>query len=690
MPTLTGPNILVLAAADTTNPVITLTGSTPVNLTVGDTYTELGATWTDNADGSGVATVGGDTVNTAVAGTYVVTYDYTDAASNAATQVTRTVVVAEAVAGITLTGPNVLLLIPRDAVVSTSGFSLRSSTFTIVMDGVTDLTAATTLTATLGGISLTSVTATNATTITTDGISAGLELDAAHDLIITVDGNASTAYSQTLLPPSGYSATTLTSIHAESNYAKADYTTNAGGDANNISIGDQIVYKNTTNEAGTAVVLAADGTYSFPNAVADSVTASQTVDWFYLDAQDSYAAGADAVLAVLTYLDIPDYNVVIDSIVESRTSAVVTFSYAGPDVSFYEYNIGGSWIACTSPLTITGLTEETLYNFNIRVDNNGSKSATTSTTITTLSAVDTTPNPFTITPLVGQLLSTAVTFAAFTVQGVDAGVDIPVSITNGTYSVSTDNGSTWGAPTSSNTNVRLNYQIRVHHTTSASYSDPVSSVITVGGVSGTATSTTLADTVKPVITLTDGDQTLTVGDVWAEPGYTATDNNDGDLTESVIVTGSVNTSIAGTYTLTYQVTDSNSNQTTVQRVVTVNAVEVVVESVTTKTPLTVISLAHTSKNIKSFDVYTNNRNNAHIDFTVRAGQSGATVSSVAWTVEEGRSVTLANPILASGIAQISIVSSTSIGRSLIRGTATLSDSQSLSEYFLINVTAPRV
>ena len=59
------------------------------------TYTEEGATWTDDIDGSGVVTdIGGDTIDTSQFGTFQITYDYTDAAGNAATTVIRTVVIA--------------------------------------------------------------------------------------------------------------------------------------------------------------------------------------------------------------------------------------------------------------------------------------------------------------------------------------------------------------------------------------------------------------------------------------------------------------------------------------------------------------------------------------------------------------------------------------------------------------------
>ena len=90
---------------DTTAPVITLTGDPTVTLEVGSTYTEQGATATDNYDTSVSVVIGGDTVDTNTVGAYTVTYDATDANNNAATQVTRTVNVVDTTAPvITLTG----------------------------------------------------------------------------------------------------------------------------------------------------------------------------------------------------------------------------------------------------------------------------------------------------------------------------------------------------------------------------------------------------------------------------------------------------------------------------------------------------------------------------------------------------------------------------------------------------------
>ena len=79
------------------------------------------------------------------------------------------------------------------------------------------------------------------------------------------------------------------------------------------------------------------------------------------------------------------------------------------------------------------------------------------------------------------------------------------------------------------------------------------------------------DTTPPVITL-NGSSTiqLTVGDSWTDPGATATDETDGDLTSSITVSGTVVTSTVGTYTLIYSVADAASNTASTTRVVIVN------------------------------------------------------------------------------------------------------------------------
>ncbi|TPE44942.1 DUF5011 domain-containing protein [Pontibacter mangrovi] len=77
----------------------------------------------------------------------------------------------------------------------------------------------------------------------------------------------------------------------------------------------------------------------------------------------------------------------------------------------------------------------------------------------------------------------------------------------------------------------------------------------------------------PAITLLgDNPMTLTVGDTYTEPGATATDAEDGDISASIVITGTVDTATAGTYTKYYNVTDSQGLAATeATRTVQVNA-----------------------------------------------------------------------------------------------------------------------
>ena len=77
----------------------------------------------------------------------------------------------------------------------------------------------------------------------------------------------------------------------------------------------------------------------------------------------------------------------------------------------------------------------------------------------------------------------------------------------------------------------------------------------------------------PTITLTGSSTiTLLVGDTYIEDGCVATDEVDGDLTSSIITTGTVDTSTVGTYTLVYSITDSASNIVSTTRTVIVDPV----------------------------------------------------------------------------------------------------------------------
>lgn len=76
------------------------------------------------------------------------------------------------------------------------------------------------------------------------------------------------------------------------------------------------------------------------------------------------------------------------------------------------------------------------------------------------------------------------------------------------------------------------------------------------------------DTTPPVITLSgNAEMTIQSGDHFSDPGYTAQDAGDGDVTASVTTSGTVDPGTPGDYTITYSVTDSAGNTGTAQRLV---------------------------------------------------------------------------------------------------------------------------
>ncbi|WP_275705821.1 immunoglobulin-like domain-containing protein [Marinobacter iranensis] len=289
----------------------------------------------------------------------------------------------------------------------------------------------------------------------------------------------------------------------------------------------------------------------------------------------------DVVTRTVTIEDLgPNGTVTIDDINASRNAATISFSYDRADLTGYEYSLdGGATLVTTSnPAELTGLESATTYSFWIRAVNADGPGTWTKIEFTTDAGVDTTPAPFSFTAQTGVARAITVTSNTITVTGVDAGTDIPISVSGdlgSQYSVSTDGGATFGGWTDTPTNVRLNYRVRVRHTTSDEYSsggyDGVrETTLTIGGVTGTFTSTTLADTIPPVISLTGGNQSIVQDTTWVEPGYEAVDNADGDISVSgVEVIGTVDTSVLGQQQILYRATDASGNVAESTRTVTV-------------------------------------------------------------------------------------------------------------------------
>ena len=78
------------------------------------------------------------------------------------------------------------------------------------------------------------------------------------------------------------------------------------------------------------------------------------------------------------------------------------------------------------------------------------------------------------------------------------------------------------------------------------------------------------DKEEPLLAL-KGDNNIVIykNSKYIEEGYVANDKCDGDITDKVIVTGTVDTNRVGTYTINYKVVDNSGNETSVDRKITV-------------------------------------------------------------------------------------------------------------------------
>jgi formylglycine-generating enzyme required for sulfatase activity len=91
-----------------------------------------------------------------------------------------------------------------------------------------------------------------------------------------------------------------------------------------------------------------------------------------------------------------------------------------------------------------------------------------------------------------------------------------------------------------------------------------------GNEANASRTVTVVDTTNPVLTLLgDANMSQAKNSAWVDPGATASDSLDGNLTNSITITGTVDVNTTGVYTLTYSISDGASNEANATRVVNV-------------------------------------------------------------------------------------------------------------------------
>ncbi len=171
----------------------------------------------------------------------------------------------------------------------------------------------------------------------------------------------------------------------------------------------------------------------------------------------------------------------------------------------------------------------------------------------------------------------------------------------------------------------------------------------------TVTVTNAPDTTPPVIVLVGGAVSITAGQPYTEPGFTATDNVDGNITGAVVVTSNLDTNTPGTYTLQYNVSDAAGNAAQEQtRTVTVTAATILITAININPPNSSIEVGQTQQ------------------LTANITPSNATNQSLSWTSNNNSVATVDGNGLVTAVAEGSaVITALALDGSGVSGTANI-------------------
>lgn len=549
-----GTATLTVTITDTQVPLLVLDGANPLTVECGAVFSDPGATATDSCAGNLTAAIVVEgTVNTAIPGLYLLTYTVQDPSGNVAS-LARDVEVAD-------TTPPVIALQGPSTVTLTQGTPYTEPGYTATDTCSGDLTA--------------EVGVTGSVNVTVPG---------AYELTYAVsDGAGNPAQTTRTVNVISGSAPVITILGQDPAFVECGGTyEDAGAEAADAEDGDLtplITVENLVNTAATGVYHVF---YTVTDAAMNTVTADRTVvvgdttapvlslqgddplvvecGYGFNDpgatAMDACLGNLDAAIAVYSEVDAatPGTYPVVYTVSDAAGNESVAFrgvevvDTVGPMIflqgdnpmqlecgtPFVEPGVIGS-DACSGevPVESTAALEDFGAVGTVAVLYIAQDGAGNSTTVTrTVNVVDTTPP---VLSLIGGDL-----------------VVLPV-------------GSPWVDPGSTAVDVCAgDITVGVSVTGAVNTAVPGDYPLTYVSNDGAGNTSSVVRVVRvtpgapPVITLL-GDNPMTVecGAAFQDPGATASDAEDGDLTGNITVAGSVNTAVPGTYQVSYAVTDSD-------------------------------------------------------------------------------------------------------------------------------------
>jgi hypothetical protein len=569
--TFTATTNAALGSVQTSN-TVTLAGfdagqSVAISISGTGTYSKNGGAYTATAG----TVVLGDTVSVRVT------------ASNAAATLVTTTLTVGGVTG----AYNVTSATPAITSVNSGTVAAGQTGVTLVTTGFSALTGVT-----IGGVAATALAGTgNSYTFTAVDMVDGADFPAIGSTVpvVVTNGTATATLNVIFTQRSTQDTIVLTSVPTTTIGFIGYYTSGAGA-----AIGDQVHFDK-------ASVLASASSQTVP---LNGVRADGSIYSDYSGAQTMYLRKASTGKIIALSVNTP--NASADTTPDAFTFTAATA--VTPSTVQTSNTITVAGVTAATPIAI-GISGTGTYSKNggaytasagtvvlgdtiaVRVTSSASYSTAVSTTVTiggvtgtytaTTRAVDVTPDAFSMTAVTNATASTVQTSNAVIVAGIDAAQSIAISITGGTYAVSTDNGSTYGAYTASASTVQLGYYVKVQVTASATASATNTAVLTIGGVTGNFAVTTAAaaDTTPDAFTFTavtnsqlstvNTSNTITVAGINAASAITITG---GTYSKN----GGAYVSSAGTVslgdTVTVRVTSSAALNTPVSATVTIGGV----------------------------------------------------------------------------------------------------------------------
>ena len=569
--------IRTINVVDTTIPVLSLLGSSPVNIELNGAYTDDGATATDNYDDNATLTAQinlSGTVDNTVVGSYTLTYNVSDSSNNQATPISRVVNVEDNIKPvITLLG-NTTVTVEVDTnftdpgAVATDNYDNDSSlTGSISVSGSIDISN-------LGTYLLTySVSDSSGNAANT--VERTVQVVDTTEPIISLNGNSSINHTyQTAFVDPGATVTD-------------NYDTNlsslivVSGSVNENSLGTYNLLYDVSDSSGNAAetitrqVTVLDDLPPVITLTGDSVV--------YLAIGDSYVD--DGATANDNYDGVLTGAIVTSGTVTTSTVGTYTISYNVTDSNGNQaVQVTRTVIVGTPPLiTLQGdnpMTIEIGSNYielgaiaSDPEDGDLTSSISISGAVNT-DVIGTYQIQYSVTDSEGNT-----TFLNRTVQVIDS--TKPTIQLIGDSTVSVEVGGSFidpGATASDSNDGDITSSIIISGTfdlnSTGTYALTYNVSDSAGNSADSVTRTIIVgDTTPPQFSL-NGNSNLNIdlNSVFVEPGATAIDSFEGDISSSVNIIGNVDTSTIGSTTLFYNVSDSAGNAAN-QLVRIVNVVE---------------------------------------------------------------------------------------------------------------------